>query len=276
MLQALDGFLFDLTNPFLGQVVSVADFLKAHGRVTVETESELDYFGFLVSEGFQNAVDFFFQRACITTSSGRAFTVSSTKSLRTELSFSRYTGVSSDTCSRLIFTRSVTCSSDIFSERAIFLHFFGLSEIAGNAFPYFFNLYQLICPVQGKADHPALFADCLEDRLANPPNRITDEVETFVDVEALDGVQQTDISFADQIDQGESLILILLGYIDHEAEVRLHQFILGKLFAVTGTGCKVHFLFTSEKGMRLISLRYIVRIFSSEVLLPELMRFCCT
>ena len=42
------------------------------------------------------------------------------------------------------------------------------------------DLHQLVRPVQGKANHPGLLADGLQDGLAYPPDGVGDEVVTLI------------------------------------------------------------------------------------------------
>lgn len=48
VLHALDGLFFNLTNAFFGQVVTIPDFLQRQRRATIQSETELDNFRFLV------------------------------------------------------------------------------------------------------------------------------------------------------------------------------------------------------------------------------------
>ena len=68
-----------------------------------------------------------------------------------------------------------------------------------------------------------LFSQRLKDRLANPPHGVGDEFETARLVELLGGLDQAEVPFVDQVGQAESLVLVLLGYRDHETQVGLGQ-----------------------------------------------------
>ena len=66
-------------------------------------------------------------------------------------------------------------------------------------------------------------------------------------VEPLDGVHESDVAFADQVDQRQSLILVLLGDVDDKAQVGAHQVFLGGLVPIAGTGGQVDFLLAGEQ-----------------------------
>ena len=83
--------------------------------------------------------------------------------------------------------------------------------------PHFLYLYKLVGPVEGQADHSRFLTDRLQDGLAYPPNRVRNEMITLGDIKALDRVHQANVAFTDQIGQGQSLILVLLGHIHDEA-----------------------------------------------------------
>jgi len=72
-------------------------------------------------------------------------------------------------------------------------------EAGADVLAGFFYLYELVGTVERKADHPAFLADGLEDGLANPPDGVADKVVSLVYIIALDGVDEPDVAFADQV-----------------------------------------------------------------------------
>src|SRR5436853_305245 len=61
------------------------------------------------------------------------------------------------------------------------------------------------------------------DGLANPPRRVCAELEAAAPVEFLDGAQQAEIAFLDQVDQRHATVRIAPGDADHQAQVRVRQ-----------------------------------------------------
>ena len=64
----------------------------------------------------------------------------------------------------------------------------------------------------------------MQDRLANPPHSIRDELEALRSVKASGCDHQTQVAFIDQVGQWQSKVLIPLGDADDEPQVGLHEF----------------------------------------------------
>ena len=62
-----------------------------------------------------------------------------------------------------------------------------------------------------------------EDRLADPPHGVGDELDALVGIELPRGGEQADVALADQVGEREAAVLVLLGDRDDEAEVALDQ-----------------------------------------------------
>jgi hypothetical protein len=62
-----------------------------------------------------------------------------------------------------------------------------------------------------------------EDRLADPPNGVGDELHPLVRVELPGRGEETQVSFADEIAEPEAAVLVLLGDRDDEPEIPLDQ-----------------------------------------------------
>mgnify|MGYP000406812198 CR=1 FL=1 len=65
--------------------------------------------------------------------------------------------------------------------------------------------------VEGEAHGAHVFGEGLEDRLADPPNRVGDEFVALGAIEAVSRCDQTEIAGADQIGERQASILVLLG-----------------------------------------------------------------
>src|SRR5581483_5525716 len=91
--------------------------------------------------------------------------------------------------------------------------------------------------IDGDADGAALIDDGAGDGAAYPPGRVGAEAVAFVRVEFLDGADQADVAFLDEVGERDAAHAVLLGDGDDEAEVRLGQFVFGLLVAaLNGAG----------------------------------------
>ena len=71
--------------------------------------------------------------------------------------------------------------------------------------------------------------DAAGDGLADPPRGVGGELEALAPVELLDGVHEAEVALLDQVQQRQAGGLILLGDRDDQAQVRLHEGLLGLL-----------------------------------------------
>ena len=81
--------------------------------------------------------------------------------------------------------------------------------------------------VHGKADRPARVLESALDRLTDPEGRVRRETEALAPVELLDGADQAQHPFLDQVTEGEALALIAARVRDHQAEVGVDHAFLG-------------------------------------------------
>src|SRR5258708_30377914 len=81
--------------------------------------------------------------------------------------------------------------------------------------------------VYGDADGARLVGDRACDRWADPPDGIGRELVAAAILELIDRLHQTDIAFLDQIEELQPAVGVFLGDRDDEAQVRLHQLLLG-------------------------------------------------
>src|SRR5690606_8838836 len=96
--------------------------------------------------------------------------------------------------------------------------------------------------IQRHAHRAALIGERGENRLADPPHRVLDELHALVDVELPRGSDQTDVAFLDQIDQGDAAVLILFRNTDHETQVGTDEPLDRVLVAFTRTTTQLDLL----------------------------------
>src|SRR5262249_11811398 len=101
--------------------------------------------------------------------------------------------------------------------------------------------------VQRNADGSSLTGERRENCLTNPPHRVGDELDALIGVEFPGGGEQANISLADEIDEGESTILVLFGDGDDEAEITLHQLLERVLITSANLTGEVDFLRSFEE-----------------------------
>ncbi|MEJ7717034.1 MAG: hypothetical protein WKF31_03370 [Thermoleophilaceae bacterium] len=65
------------------------------------------------------------------------------------------------------------------------------------------------------------------DGLADPPRRVGRELEALAVVELLGGADEAERALLDEVEEGKSLVAVVLGDRDHEPQVRLHHLLLG-------------------------------------------------
>ncbi len=110
------------------------------------------------------------------------------------------------------------------------------------------DLVQRADAVQRQTDDARLFGQRLQDRLADPPYGIRDELVAAGFVEPLGGLDQTEVALVDQVAERESLILILLGHTDDEAQIGLGQLFEGKLVAAADAAGQLNLFIRGEEG----------------------------
>src|SRR5687767_2901488 len=101
---------------------------------------------------------------------------------------------------------------------------------------------QIRSAIERHANGAALPRQRRQDRLTNPPHGVRDELHALVGIELPSRRQQTDVSFADEIDQGKAAVLIFLGDGDDETEVALDQLLQRVLISVANLAGELNFL----------------------------------
>ncbi len=123
--------------------------------------------------------------------------------------------------------------------------FLGRSETAGDLFlggrpaQLFLQLGGGAAPLGQQLDHVGGDADGLGrvdqgplDRLLDPVAGVGAEARVHRRVEALDGAQQAEVAFLDQVLQAEALAGVAAGDVHHQAQVGAHHAVAGLAVAV--------------------------------------------
>ena len=79
--------------------------------------------------------------------------------------------------------------------------------------------------VQRQTHDARLLGQSLENRLADPPHGVGNELETTGFVELLGGLDKPQVPLVDEVRKAQTLILVLFGDGDHEPQVRLGEFL---------------------------------------------------
>ena len=83
------------------------------------------------------------------------------------------------------------------------------------------HLLEALDDVDGHPDRPGLVRESARDGLADPPGRVGRELVAAAPVELLDGADQPERPFLDQVEERQALVAVVLRDRDDEAEVRL-------------------------------------------------------
>src|SRR4051794_16459227 len=101
--------------------------------------------------------------------------------------------------------------------------------------------------IQRHPDDPALLGQRLQNGLANPPDRVRDELDALGLVELVGGPDQTEVALVDQVGQGHALVLVLLGHRHDEAEVAADQLVERLAISDPDTLRKADFFFLRDQ-----------------------------
>ena len=111
----------------------------------------------------------------------------------------------------------------------------------------FLYLLQVVDLAHWRPRDLAVLGQRLENRLADPPDRIGDELEATRLVEPLDRLHQADVPFGNQLDERETIILVLAGNADHETQIGHDQFLFRLIVAGLGALEKFDLLFATQR-----------------------------
>src|SRR5579871_5162090 len=89
------------------------------------------------------------------------------------------------------------------------------------------DLVELLDDMYRDADRPRLVGEGPRDGLPDPPGRIGGELEALAVVELLRRAHEAQRAFLDEVEEGQTLVAVVLGDGDDEAQVRLDHLLLG-------------------------------------------------
>ena len=109
------------------------------------------------------------------------------------------------------------------------------------------HLRDLVHQVDRESDGLRLVGQRTLDRLLDPPGSVGRKLSPLGGVEPLDGLHQADVSLADEVQQRKPEPFIIVGDLDHEAEVRLDHEFPGLLVPFLDLGREVDLLLGGEE-----------------------------
>ena len=89
------------------------------------------------------------------------------------------------------------------------------------------HLGDLVDEVDGQADGLRLVGQGALDGLFDPPGGVGAELAALARIEALDGLDQADVALADEVEQRQAEILVVMGDLHDQAQVGLDHVIAG-------------------------------------------------
>ena len=101
--------------------------------------------------------------------------------------------------------------------------------------------------VDGETDRFAVGSQRPLDGLLDPPSGIGAELAALVRVEALDGFDQAEVAFADEVHQRQAEIVVVLGDAHHQAKVRLDHVLARGFVAFEDAASERGFLFQRQQ-----------------------------
>ena len=101
--------------------------------------------------------------------------------------------------------------------------------------------------VDGQTDGFRLVGQRALHALLDPPGGVGAEFPTFVRIEPHDGLDEPDVAFADQVEQGKAKIPVILRDFHHETQVGLDHVIACRLVAPADTAGQGRLLGNGEK-----------------------------
>src|SRR5439155_7056933 len=102
--------------------------------------------------------------------------------------------------------------------------------------------------VQGDTDDSRLLGQRLKDGLANPPNRVRNELDPLRLVELVRSANEAEVALVDQIGERDALILIFFRDRDDESEIGSYQGIEGFLVILSDKLRELDFFLTTDEG----------------------------
>src|SRR5215210_5325912 len=103
--------------------------------------------------------------------------------------------------------------------------------------------------VERHADDPALLGERLQNRLADPPHGIGNELDALGLVELVGGADEAEVALVDQVRERDSLILVLLGDRDHKAKIAANELVERLPVADANALGEAHLLLLRNQGI---------------------------
>ena len=111
--------------------------------------------------------------------------------------------------------------------------------------------------VERQTHDARLLGQSLENRLANPPHGIRDELEAARFIELLGRLDKSEVALVNQVRQAEALILVLFGDRHDEAQIGLRQLLERLLVSLLDSLGEFH-LFLDRDELLLANLLKIL------------------
>ena len=101
--------------------------------------------------------------------------------------------------------------------------------------------------MNGEANRFGLIGESALDRLLNPPGTVGRKFPTLGRVKTFDRLHQADIAFADQVEQRQSKIFIIVRNFDDDAQIGFDHLLARFFVAFFNAGCEFDFLLRREE-----------------------------
>jgi len=157
------------------------------------------------------------------------------------------TGASSDTGRSLTRSRCLDLVQGLSHRLGDLRGGGGAAELLGERVLLLGVLPQEQLDVHGQANGPRLVGEGARHRLANPPHGIRREARPPPWLEFPHGVQEAQVAFLDEVEEGEAAVKIAPGHAHDQAQVRLGQPALGGSIACLDTPGKLLLLVGREE-----------------------------
>ena len=96
-------------------------------------------------------------------------------------------------------------------------------ELAAERLPGALEPIEHVGLLLGQAEGRAVLRERVQDRLADPPDRVRDELDVLVRVELLRGLDEPDVALVDEVEKRHARVPEALGVSDHEPQVGLDE-----------------------------------------------------
>ena len=106
---------------------------------------------------------------------------------------------------------------------------------------------QLGRPIERHPHGPALLRDRGQDRLANPPHGVADELHPVVRIELPGGDDQADVPLLNEVEEAQPLVAVSSGDGDDEAQIRADEAVEGGRVAALSRAGGLTFLGGAQK-----------------------------